>query len=87
MWGAYTYRWPLWYDRCNAINHDGLWMDNVIFNYRGIEPECTWSAYIDVPGSTNKQKIYLGTYNTIEEAIEARDNAEYNMSFYGDRDL
>ena len=47
-------------------------MDNVIFNYRGIEPECTWSAYMDVPGSTNKQKIYLGTYNTIEEAIDGQ---------------
>jgi len=65
---------------------DGFRMD-VIFNYRGIEPECTWSTYIDVPGSTNGQKIYIGTYNTREEAIEARDNAEKNMSSYGDRDL
>ena len=60
---------------------------NVIFNYRGIEPTCTWSAYVDVPGSKNKQWIYLGTYSSEEEAIEARDNAEKNMSSYGDRDL
>ena len=61
---------------------------NVIFNYRGIEPTCTWSAYVDdVPGSKNKQWIYLGTYSSKEEAIEARDNAERNMSSYGDRDI
>ena len=35
----------------------------------------------------NKQWIYLGTYSSEEEAIEARDNAEKNMSSYGDRDL
>ena len=62
-------------------------MENPIMTCRGIEPTITWSSYIDVPGSKNKQWIYLGTYSTEEEAIEARDNAEKNMSSYGDRDL
>ena len=84
----HSYTRTEWDGRCNAYNYGYVSMaSNVIFNYRGIEPECTWSAYMDVPGSTNKQKIYLGTYNTLEEAIEARDNAEKNMSSYGDRDL
>ena len=60
---------------------------DVIMNYRVIEPEMTWSAYLDVPGSKNNQCIYLGTYSTKEEAIEARDEAEKGLSSYGDRDL
>jgi hypothetical protein len=59
----------------------------VILNYQGIEPTVSWSAYVDTPGATNKQKIFLGTYSTLEEAVDARDNAEKNMSSYGDRDL
>ena len=59
----------------------------VIFNYQGVEPTMSWSVYIDVPGTTNKQLRYLGTYDTQEEALQVRDNAELNMSSYGDRDL
>ena len=59
----------------------------VIFNYQGVEPTVTWSAYVDKPGTTNKQWIFLGTFSTQEEALEARNNAERNMSSYGDRDL
>ena len=53
----------------------------------GIEPTITWSSYIQRPGSQNKQWVYLGTYSTEEEAIEARDEAEKGLSSYGDKDL
>jgi hypothetical protein len=59
----------------------------VIPNFQGIEPTVSWSAYIDKPGSTNKQWIFLGTFTTQEEALEARDEAERSLSSYGDRDI
>jgi hypothetical protein len=62
-------------------------MENPIMTCRGIEPTITWSSYIERPGSQNKQWVYLGTYSTEQEAIDARDEAERGLSHYGDRDL
>ena len=81
------FKWYIDHFRMDVMAAKSVKMDNPIPNFQGIEPTVTWSSYIERPGSQNKQWIYLGTYSTKEEAIEARDEAEKGLSSYGDRDL
>lgn len=55
-------------------NHVGVhFMKNVVFH--------PWKAYITI----NRKNIFLGTYETFEEAVKARTNAEKELNIFENR--